>query len=107
VAKKKKTSKKKPPPAKSIGVRWGDSEELPTLYANHLFISHTGPQFYLVFGELGPHSEFMDIGPEELPPYVEIEPVAKIAVAHEVMLSIRDTIDNNVKRFIEGQKDKD
>jgi hypothetical protein len=84
--------------AVSIPIQWGTADHLPTIYANQLFISHAGPEFYLIFGELVPP---IVLGEGKFPDIVEIKPVAKIAVSPESMLRIAEAIANNVQRFKE------
>jgi len=82
-----------------IKLSWGSSEKAPTLYANNLYITHAGNEFYLVFGELPPILE-PDI--ENLPEYLEIRPVVKIAVSPENMIKFANAIQENVNKFNEN-----
>jgi tripartite-type tricarboxylate transporter receptor subunit TctC len=82
--------------------RWGKSDELATTYANQLYISHSGAEFYLVFGEATPPTE--SINKQSSPKYVEIRPVARIAVSPEVMIQMANVIGQNVSRFVDQLK---
>ena len=83
----------------TVQTQWESAENVPTIYANHLYISHAGGnEFYLVFGELGPQP---DLDMNSPPEYLEIEPVAKIAVSSPNMLRFAQVIQNNVDEFKE------
>lgn len=79
---------------------WDSSESLQTIYATQLLISHAGPEFYLIFGEvitpaiLGKHKEPM-------PPTLRVKPVVKIALPYVAMPEIANLITTNVKTFME------
>ncbi len=79
-----------------------DAITMPTVYANHLFVSHAGPEFFLIFGVVTP--PFILPGDEakfaELKE-VEAAPVAKIAVSPESMLAMAKTIQTNVEKYLE------
>jgi len=78
----------------AIPVRWALGEPVPTVYANQLFITHFGGEFYLVFGELAPTTE-----PGSVPECVWVKPVARIAVAPENMARMADAIRENVAKY--------
>lgn len=86
-----------------IKLIWGASEKAPTIYANHLYITHAGNEFYLVFGELSP---FLDLDAENLPEHLEIQPKIKIAVSPENMVKFADAIQENVTKFKQNLSDK-
>lgn len=92
------TNEKKSHEAEAIPIKlsWGSSDKAPTIYANNLYITHAGNEFYLVFGELPPILE-LDI--ENLPEYLEIHPVIKIAVSPENMMKFANAIQENVDKF--------
>ena len=77
-----------------LKLTWGSSDDLPTICANEFVISHFGPQFYLVFGELGPPFGADGKTPSE----VTIRPVVKIAVAPDAMERMAEAIAKNVER---------
>jgi hypothetical protein len=83
----------------AIPLRWGDASTIPTIYANHLFLTHAGGEFYLVFGELAPVTH---IDKDSPPDCLEIKPVVKIAITSENMLGIAEAIQINVSRFKES-----
>jgi hypothetical protein len=78
-----------------VPMRWGPHDDLQTTYANHLLITHGGKEFYLVFGEAVPPTSM-----DEVPEYVRIEPVARIAVSPETMLGFAEVIHTNVRGFL-------
>lgn len=82
----------------SIPIQRGAADHLPTVYANQLLISHAGPEFYLIFGELVPPTV---VAEGRLPDKIDIKPVVKIAVSPESMLRVADAIATNVQRFRE------
>ncbi|MEA1905229.1 MAG: hypothetical protein U9M97_05080 [Candidatus Hadarchaeota archaeon] len=85
----------------SISLRWPEEVDLPTIYANHLFISHAGPEFFLIFGEVAPPL-WTEATPERLRELesIEIKPVVKIAISPEAMPAIAKAIRENVERFL-------
>ena len=95
---KKDNSDRIKPEGVMVRLVWGSSINVPTTYANNLFITHTANEFYLVFGELSPVTE-LDI--EQVPEYLEIKPVAKIAVTPENMVKFADVIAENMVKFKE------
>lgn len=89
-----------------VELRW-ELEDIPTIYVNHLIITHAGPEFYLIFGETVPINES---NPFEPPNTLRIKPKARIAVSREMMPSFIEAINKNfghfltkVKEEIEGQ----
>jgi hypothetical protein len=89
------------PEAQGIAIRleWGSAEDIPTVYANHLHISHPGGnEFYLVFGELGPQ---VGLDRDNPPESLTIKPVAKIAVSPPGMIRFSEVIQDNIEKFQE------
>jgi len=94
----------KPTPEEQIvpmPLKWPDKVDLPTTYANHLFISHAGPEFFLIFGEVTTPLR-TQVTPDDLKALgpLEVKPVAKIAVSREAMPAIAEVIQENVGRFL-------
>lgn len=86
-----------------IAVKWRDEGQPPTIYANHLMVSHaTGPEFYLVFGELSPPA-LLPASAEELrkahPDGLKINVVAKIAVTPDALVRFAKVISENLMTF--------
>jgi hypothetical protein len=91
---------------KQIPVRWRrGTEEMPTSYANHFFISHAGPEFFLMFGVVTPPTVLP--GDEVVIEEIEAAPVAKIAVSPEVMVGIADAIQDNLRKYMETREMRD
>ena len=95
----KKTRKLKPKDENiTIKLAWGNPADVLTVYANNLYITHAGNEFYLVFGETPPIAE---LDASRLPEHLEIKPVAKIAVTQENMVKFADAIAENTAKFKE------
>jgi hypothetical protein len=95
-----KNDDQQPAQVRDIPVRWPEGiEGMPTSYANHLFISHAGPEFFLIFGVVTPPP----ILPGEKYEIEDMEalPVAKIAVSPEVMIRMAGAIQDNVQKYME------
>lgn len=76
-------------------------DDIPTIYANNLFITHGGGDFYLVFGEVTPPvvvSATQEA--KERIGAIEVRPVAKIAVAPDAMIEMARVIQNNVQKYL-------
>jgi len=82
----------------SLPLRWTLSEDLETLYANHFLITYTGTEFYLVFGELVPPFVIDTLNLQDLPDFVEIKPVVRLAISAEAMEKIAEAINRNLGR---------
>ena len=80
----------------TINLVWGNPEGIQTIYANNLYITHAGSEFYLVFGELQP---LLQVDKDKFPSHLEIRPVAKIAISQENMMKFADAITENTNRF--------
>lgn len=85
-----------------IKLKWGSSDKAPTYYANNLYITHAGNEFYLVFGELGP---ILDIDVEDLPEFLDIKPIVKIAVSPDNMIKIAKAIQENMELYSKKKVD--
>lgn len=83
-----------------INLRRSTTDNLETIYANHFFITFTGAEFYLTFAEAAPPSFFSDKDPSNIPEYVEIKPVVRLAVSPDNMLKIADAIARTVKNSL-------
>jgi hypothetical protein len=87
-----------------VPIVWPAQTDLPTIYANQLYVHHTNNEFILVFGEL--EMPIMVGSPAEKRetlkklPHLSVRPVAKIAVSPPVMLAMAQVIQGNVERFM-------
>ena len=89
---------------KLIQLKWGDADNLPALYANHLLISHGNEnEFYLVLGHLTPPLVFTEA---EIPDVKYIEPIAKIVVSPESMRKFVSAMQKNLEKFEKRKKEK-
>lgn len=89
---------------KIVKLVWDKEAELSTVYANNLIISHSGSEFYLVFGEMEP---WLELDPSITPIELQIKPIAKIAISHENMLKFAEVILGNVKKYKDVSSRKD
>jgi hypothetical protein len=84
---------------REVTVRWAETvEQMPTSYANHLFISHAGPEFFLIFGVVTPPAVVP--GSEHDFEDLQAVPVAKIAVSPETIVRMARTIEENVQKYM-------
>ena len=84
----------------AVPIRWASAEALSTVYANELFMTHAGREFYLVFGELAPEYE-----PGKMPETAWIRSRVGIAVSPENMLRFAEAIQQNVAKYRTKQED--
>ena len=88
-----------------VRLKWGASDHLTTIYVNHLNINHSGPEFFVTFGELKV-APFLD--KSELPEELEIEPKVRLAIAPDAMNRMVDVLQENVQTYLhkkeEGKK---
>ena len=83
---------------KEINLVWGDASELETKYVNQAFINHSGPEFYLIFGEAEmPLMLFNQV--ENLPDEITIKPKVKLALSTETMKQVVDAFNRNWESF--------
>ncbi|MEW5827962.1 MAG: DUF3467 domain-containing protein [Chloroflexota bacterium] len=95
-----------PTTGKQIRIVWGSDEELPALYANHIYVSHAGEtEFHLVFGHLSPPL-MMASDENELPDTVKIKPVSKIVITPDVMRAFVRLLADNLEKYEEKTKGK-
>lgn len=89
---------------KEVRIIWDSDEELPTIYANHLFVSHAGDtEFHLVLGHLSPPIT-LNLEENELPEFVKIKPVAKLVIGPKAMEAFLKILNENWKKFDVRQK---
>ncbi|MBI3159362.1 MAG: DUF3467 domain-containing protein [Chloroflexi bacterium] len=89
----------------SVRLYWESGDDLPTLYTNHLLVSHsTGSEFFIYFGQLAAPA----LMPGEIPEELAIKPVAKIVLSHESLRRFVDVLEGNLSKFESLMKeDKD
>jgi len=81
---------------KTIRIVWDSPEELNTIYANNLAVSHAGNEFYLVFGELPMP---LELGYDRMPDEVKVIPRVRIAVSKETMGGILEVLQDNYEKY--------
>jgi hypothetical protein len=86
---------------KGIPIFWGDDNNLETHYINQMFISHTGGEFYITFGELAPFAMNENM---KIPDEVNVKPIFRIALTAENMKSFLDVMISNYKKFEDKKK---
>jgi hypothetical protein len=79
-----------------VPVVWKLDATLTTIYANHLYISRVGPEYYLSFGELVPPDITEGAA---LPRSVDVKQVVRIAVAPETLQLMAAAINSTIEKF--------
>ena len=93
-----------PPEGKIVRLAWGSADDLPALYANHLFVTHGGEtEFHVIFGHLTPPLMIPE-SQDEIPDEFVIKPVAKIVVTPATLRKFLDAMESNLKKFEERKK---
>ena len=93
---------------RAIQSKWETGEDVPVEYANQVFVSHAGGEFYLVFGQLvSPHVSTPEPDAKELPDFIPIKPVARLAIAPAAMVRILQALQSNVERFAQTLEQKE
>lgn len=99
------TVKKQPetqPDEVQVRVKWGSPEGLETIYVNHLFVTHAGSEFYLIFGELTPpHIAEGERFPKEL----IITPRVRLSITPDAMKAISVVIQDNLGNYLSKKGD--
>jgi hypothetical protein len=85
----------------TIKLRRSTTDDLETIYANHFLITFTGSEFYLVFGEAVPPALIDENDLDSVPEFVDIKPVARLAVSPTTMLKITDAITRTVRNSLQ------
>jgi hypothetical protein len=98
-----KSAKKKDSQSELIQLKmhWGPTTDLETIYVNHMAITHSGPEFYLIFGELPMP---LVLGEGEIPDELEIIPKVRLAITPLQMKNMSEAIYENCQKYLEKQK---
>ncbi len=80
----------------SVEFHW-EKSDIPTIHVNQLLITHAGPEFYLIFGEVIPIDED---NPSQLPKTLSVKQRVRVAVPREMMGVFAETINNNYGKFV-------
>ena len=86
------STRKKQPEQIRVAVVWGESPELRTIYANHLWLSRQEGDIFLTFGELPPVPR---PEPGKMPATLYIRPVARISVSPEALARMTELLQAN------------
>lgn len=78
----------------SVPLIWQSPRDLPTIYANDVYVTHAGREFQMVFGEMQLPVVNQDIGES-----VEVKPVAKIVVSYGMMEVLLRTLATNFETW--------
>ncbi len=84
----------------TIKLRRSTTDDLDTIYANHFLITFTGTEFYLIFGEVIPPALVDEDDLSAVPEFVDIKPLARLAITPATMLKITDAINRTVKNTL-------
>src|SRR5437868_13414651 len=74
----------------TLPTHWLPLDDAPTAYANQLYVTFTGREFYLVFGEL--LIPLLTGNKESMPSSLQIRPVLKIAITPDSMIDFAKVI---------------
>lgn len=77
-----------------VPLEWSEDEDIPTLYANQVLVSHGGPEFFIVFGVVNPPAN-----PSELPDSLKIKPQVRVVVSRDAMPSVVKALNDNLARY--------
>ncbi len=109
VSKKRKTeagivgSEKAGSGYKAVKLSWETGDDLPTLYVNHMLVSHTtGSEFFVYFGQLAAPAMLAAQIPDEL----KIKPQAKIVVSPENLRRFIDVLEENLSKYEAAVKEE-
>lgn len=97
---------KEPAKEKMIRVVWGNPEDAPAMYANHIQVTHGGDtEFHITFGHLIPPLTH-GLDESEIPEQLTVKPVAVIITSPDVMRAFVRVLTDNLEIFEKrkGQK---
>lgn len=80
-----------------VRLHWGSADHLETIYVNHMVVNHTGPEFFVTFGELKvpPYLE-----KDEIPSDLEIEPKVRLVIAPDAIGKMVEVLQGNVNIYL-------
>ncbi len=91
---------------KLVRLIWSSADDLPAIYANHVFITHAGEsEFHLIFGYLTPPL-VMPESSNEIPDSLVIKSIVKIVIAHQTMKKFVEAMVKNLEAFEGSEKEK-
>lgn len=77
-----------------VPLEWSDDDDVPTVYANQVLVSHGGPEFFVVFGVVHPPAN-----PNELPDALKIKPQVRVVISRDAMPSVVKALNDNLVRY--------
>lgn len=86
-----------------INLKWGDFDKIPSQYVNHMVVTFSGKEFYMIFGELC-SPPFPEIAVEK---GLTIEPRAKLVINPDAMKDISKLLYDYVKKLNDEEGDND
>lgn len=93
---------------KMLRLVWDEGEDIPYVYANHIYVTHQGgSEFHIMFGHAAPP---LLLGKEEdeLPDSVAIKPVAKIVTSPDAARAFLEVLTENIEKYEStGRSDND
>ncbi len=83
-----------------IGLQWQDASDLPTLYANQMYMIHSAGEFYVIFGETQ-LPIMLNRTPEDIENLetIEVKPVAKLVFTPQSIAAIANVMVGNIQAF--------
>lgn len=84
-----------------IPLKWDSVRDVPTVYANQLYVTHAGGEFYLVFGEVvlpAPDATASAID------HLDVKPLVKIAVPRHIMGDFIEAMNTNYDNFLQRMR---
>ena len=86
-------------------MRWEEATDLPSVYANQVYITHAGGEFYVIFGEVE-LPIMLSLAPDELkgPRDLVVKPVAKLVFTPSAMAAVVKAMAENVRKYEQRQE---
>ena len=101
MAKKNNKKSSLPEGVFQVEIKWASDEGLETIYVNHMKVTHGGPEFYLLFGEL-PWP--IVLTGDEIPSDLTVIPKVRLAISPAQMKSFADALSVNVANYTEKRE---
>lgn len=84
-----------------VEIKWKPDSNLESIYVNHIKMTHTGPEFYLTFGELPMPAILQG---QKFPKELEIIPKVRLVISPEQIKAISDVISENCEIYLRKNK---
>ncbi len=82
------------PETSVVKLVWRAPHDLPTVYANQVYVTHAGGEFFIVFGEA-----LLPAINDALPSEIEVKPVAKLVLSPQMMQQTVRVLAENFGKF--------